>query len=124
MNKNKFKQNKEEDGWKLLEDVPFNESDLKDLELVEFLKDGEDKIKGEEMRKRAKELNANLGQSHAEYLMEHFELLPDKAKNYRLIFSGTVWQVGGGYRSIPYLSWSGGRGDLVFDWFELDWNSY
>src|SRR3989338_3861144 len=65
-----FKHDKAKDNWTLLEDVPFDGKQFIP-EIVEFLKSGEFSVNGEVMKQRAKELNANLGQRHAEYLLDH-----------------------------------------------------
>ena len=65
-----FKYDKTNDGWTLLEDVPFDGKQFTP-DIVEFLKpggllkSGESSVNGEVMKQRAKELNANLGQRHA-----------------------------------------------------------
>src|SRR3990167_6729355 len=79
-----FKNDKTKDGWKLLEDVPFN-GDKFEPEIMEFLKSGESYVNGEVMKQRAKELNAHLGQGHAEYLLEHQELIPKECRGKYLV---------------------------------------
>lgn len=64
------KHDKTQDGWKILEDVPFSGHFIPDIK--EFLNTGESGVNGEEIKKRAIELNAHLGQKHAEYLLSVF----------------------------------------------------
>ena len=124
-----FKYDKTKDDWTLLENVPFDGKQFVP-EIVEFLKPGgllkssESYVSGEVMKQRAKELNANLGQSHAEYLLEHQDLVPKEWQgNYYLTFPGTVWQGSGGGRGVPCLHWDGVRWFLVFHWLRGDWSS-
>ena len=117
-----FQYDKTKDGWTLLEDVPFSGAFVPDIK--EFLKSNESYVNGEVMKQRAKELNAHLGQHHAEYLLEHQDLIPKEWRGkYYLVFSGTVWQDRGGYRSVPYLRWYGGRWYLYFVWLGSGWCS-
>ncbi len=116
-----FKHDKAKDGWTLLEDTPFDGKQFVP-DLVEFLKPGESYVSGEVMKQRAKELNAHLGQRHAEYLLDHQELiLKEWRGNYFLVFPGTVWQDSDGDRSVPFLNWDGGRWYLDFYWLRYDW---
>jgi len=119
--------------WALVEDVDdAGEISITNLELVSFLKKGEDLISGEEMRKRAKELNANLGQRHAEYLLEHQKEIPVEWREFDLVFTGTLWreQKGGSFFRrrdsfyMPCLSWGGGGWwSLYFGWLGRNWDS-
>ena len=120
-----FKYDKQEDGWELLEDIRFSPIDPAELELVSFLKPGESFINGDEMVRRARtELRANLGQRHAEYLMEHQKEIPVEFREYYLVFTGTVWCRSGGNRRVACLRWGGPRWVLHFHWLENDWGSY
>jgi len=118
---NKHNKTKEE-GWTLLEDVPFNGQQFIP-DIVEFLKSGESSVKGEVMAQRAKELNANLGQHHAEYLLEHQELISTEWRGrYYLTFPGTVWRGSGGDRFVPCLHWGGDGWCLDWRWLGLGWS--
>lgn len=119
-----FIHDKAKDGWTLLENVGRRITSVRDLELVPFLKGGEDYINGEEMARRARmELDANLGQSDAEYMLEHQDEIPAEFRKYYLVFPGTVWRDADGDRYVPYLRWSGGRWVLRFFWFDGGWHS-
>jgi len=119
-----FKHDKTPNGWTLLEDTPFDGKQFVP-DLVEFLKSGESSVNGELMKWRAKELNAHLGQRHAEYLLEHQELITKEWQGkYYLVFPGTVWQESIGLRDIPYLVWSRGEWYLSFRWLEDGWIGY
>ena len=117
-----LKYDKTKDGWTLVEDVPFDGEQFTP-DLVEFLKPGESYVNGEVMKQRAKELNAHLGQGHAEYLLEHQELIPKEWRDKFLVFPGTVWQDSVGGRGVPCLYWSGDRWYLYFNWLGYGWDS-
>lgn len=108
-----------EAGWTLESDVGFNPaiSKVSDLERVEFFFRTESFVSGTELEERARKLNANLGQKHAEWLLEHQDKVPESWRGTYLIFPGTVWRRGGG-RSAPYLHWSGGQWCLRFGWLD------
>ncbi|MBI4118876.1 MAG: hypothetical protein HY452_01275 [Parcubacteria group bacterium] len=111
-----------QEGWTLLEDAcePWPIS-VADLEPVSFLKEGKDCIGGEEMVRRSREeLHANLGQRHAEYLLENQHEIPEELRKFVLVFTGTIWRLGGGGRGVPCLVWGGGRWRLDFGWLVSD----
>ena len=117
-----FKYDKTKDGWKLLEPGPEFNGKPFTPDIMEFLKSNESYVNGEVMKQRAKELNAHLGQKHAEYLLEHQELISkDWQGKYYLVFPGTVWQYRGGRRNVPCLRWDGGEWYLYFYWLGNDW---
>ena len=58
---------------------------------------------GDAMRYKARELDANLGQAHAEYLLENPGLLPGKSND--IVFPGTVWKTSDGQIVIPVIRW-------------------
>ena len=118
-----FKNDKTKDGWELIEDVGFEPvlTSPKQLELLPFLKDKEMYLDGEVMVERAKELKANMGQQHAEWLLEHQSEIPKEFRNYYLVFPGTKWRRSGGGRDVPYLNWRGGEWILNFDWLASRW---
>lgn len=115
---------KTKDGWTRLEHVQRSITSITDLKLVPILKKGENSINGEEMVRRARaELNANFGQEDAEWLLEHQNEIPKEWRNYYLAFPGTVWQVSGGNRRVPYLGWFDAGWCLLFYWRDYDWRS-
>ncbi len=113
--------------WTLLEDTlvcgaeSFN---VAALETVSFLRDGERTINGEEMKNRAKDRGASLGQRHAEARLANQHLIPTEFRQYYLVFTGTVWQNRVGYRRVPYLGWGGDRWYLRFRWLDDDFSSH
>ena len=115
---------KRKDGWELIEDVIFSPFDVPKMELVSFLEQGENRINGKEMVRRARtELNANLGQRHAEYLLEHQSEIPKEFQKFYLVFMGTIWRGPSGDRVVTYLLWDGERWCLHFDWLGHGWGS-
>ena len=71
-----------EGGCNLVEGVGFRHIKITELEVVSFLRPGEEFISGEEMVVRAKELGANLSRRHAEYLLEHHDEIPKEFQKY------------------------------------------
>ena len=119
-----FSRDMRKDGWTLLEAVTEPEQILiTGLEIFSFLKEGEDHISGEEMRSRAKDIGTNLGQKHAEHLLEHQADIPKDWRSFYLVFSGTLWRDPGGFLRVPYLAWGGGRWCLSFRWLGFGWCS-
>lgn len=110
------------DGWELVEDAATPVGTL-ELELAEFLKQGEDHIKGDVMRERAKKSGPMLGERHARAMLEKQERIPETWRKFYLVFPGTVWRGRGGSLSVPCLGWHGGRWCLYFRWLECDWSS-
>ncbi|MEK9134733.1 MAG: hypothetical protein AAB451_00275 [Patescibacteria group bacterium] len=118
-----FAYDKRKDGWKLVEDVDFTPIDPAKLDFISFLKPGEGSIGGNEMVRRARELHANFGQRHAEYLLEHQREIPQEFRKYYIVFTGTIWRIPDGGLSVACLLWDGGRWILDFHWLENDWGS-
>jgi len=107
--------------WRLIENT--NETQLflpNRLDLVTILEEGEDFIDAGELVERAKKLNANLGQSQAEFLLEHQQEIPMAWSHfpspaflehlrempeelYYLAFPGTLWNRNG-YCGFPVLA--------------------
>lgn len=118
-----FQHDKAKDGWELADNALFGGAFTPDIK--ELLKPGEYSVDGEVMKRRARELNANLGQHHAEYLLEHQELIPKELRGrVCLVFPGTVWLDGGGLRCVPCLDWDSGRWCLFFRMFGDGWRHY
>lgn len=102
--------------WTLLEDTrdPWPIS-IGNLELVSFFMDDDGRtIGGEKVVARAVGLNANLGQRHAEYMLEYQNEIPESFRNYVLVFPGTKWRDRQHIRAVPCLKWRGERWHLEF----------
>lgn len=118
-----FKRDMRKEGWELLEDVDFTPINPAKLELVSFIKNNESSIGGEEMVRRGRELRANLGQRHAEFLLERQAEIPKEFRKYYIVFTGTIWRSPDGRRSVACLYWRGERWILFFPWLGLGWRS-
>lgn len=86
---------------------------------IDFLKPDESEVSGRVMQDRAESLGADCGQQHAEYLLEHQELIPAEfqGKHY-LVFPGTGWfhKSSGCNYYVPCLEWCGGGWFLELKW--------
>lgn len=119
-----FARDMTKEGWGLLEDVDEPSSiSIADLGLVSFFKDGESYVRGEEMVKRAEKFGANLGQRHAELLLDHQNQIPKEWRDYYLVFPGTIWRGRDGDRYVQSLCWLGTPWNLGFLGLGLDWPS-
>jgi hypothetical protein len=97
------------EGWVLLEDSSkpkIRISNLKFVSAGEF-------ISVWVLKLRAKEMNANLGQYHAEYILKHIEEVPRQTREKlkrsggKILFPGTVW-IGNeqGDGMMPCILWN------------------
>ena len=107
------------DGWELVDGSAGPLGTL-ELELEEFLKEGEDCVNGDVMRERAKKLGPMLGERHARALLEQQERIPEAWRKFYLVFPRTVWRVRDGRLGVSYLRWFGGGWYLLFRWFGRD----
>jgi len=123
--KPQFARDMTNEGWELVEDVGFEPpvTSVADLQLVSFLEQGEEYVNGTVMRQRATQRNANLGQQHAEWLLEHQKDIPETWRNHYLVFPGTVWCTREGALLVPCFLWAGAQWCLGFHWLEFDWLS-
>src|SRR3989344_5685094 len=108
-------------GWELVEDATTPVG-TPELELTEFLEQGEDYVKGDVMRERAKKSGPMLGERHARALLNKQERIPESWKKFYLVFPGTVWRDRDGGLSVPYLHWGGGGWYLRFAWLGHDFD--
>jgi len=105
------------DYWKLIKNINNQRLFLpNELELVSFLKKEEEtyRISGEEMFKRAEEMQVNFNQLQAEYLFEWQEKIPEEWRQNFPIFPGTIRfrylrrGSSDGEYVVPYLYWNNG----------------
>lgn len=123
-----FREDKAEEGWILVEDVPEFEVPV-DCESVPFFESGRRSISGKEILRRAKENGANFGQRHAERILLHQPGILERisrawrrppwwrrwlAADQLLIFPGTIWYVIGRGYMIPCLFRDGPSWRLTF----------
>lgn len=114
-----FRYDKRKDNWTLLENAPRRISGS--VVGIPFHKNEEDRVGGEEMVRRDRlELNANLGQEDAEWLLDNQDKISAELRNFVLVFPATIWRCPGGYRRVPYLHWGGDRWYLFFSWLDDD----
>ncbi len=120
-----FGRDMRKEGWTLESDVPVQDDEVISAmpELVSFLKQGENYINGNMLMIRATDLGCPWGQRHAETLLKNQHLIPEEARKYYLVFTGTVWQDRDGDRGVPCLYWRGGAWCLGFGWIEGDFDS-
>ncbi len=114
-----FVYDKRKDGWTLLADVPLVGNPT--LELAEFLRGDEQRVNGEVMLSRAKELGNCAGQRHAERMLALASQIPESRRAFYLVFPGTVWQDPYVRRSVPYLGWYGVEWHLRWRWLGGGW---
>ena len=120
----RFVHDKTKDGWTLIGNTQRHIASVRDLEVVPFLKKGEDYISGEEMLRRARvELDANYDEEDAEYVLEHQYEIPEEFRPYYLIFPGTGWLDLQGIHNVPALYWNDERWNLGFFWLTSGWRS-
>jgi len=106
--------------WELLSDTEAKEGEFKP-ELVEFFKDGEDYVVGDEIVKRTEQESCG-GQRAAESMLRDQDKIPEVWRKYVLVFPRTVWRLHYGRRSVPYLGWDGKRWFLYFYWLGHDFD--
>lgn len=111
-----------EEKWELLSDTEAKEGEFKP-ELVEFLKDGEDYVSGDEMVKRTDSEDCG-GQRTAEAMLREQDKIPQEFRKYYLVFPKTVWRLRLGGRRVAYLHFRGGRWYLGFFWLGNDFGRH
>lgn len=110
-------------GFTVLEDVEPSRFQIKDLELVPFLKPEDDgSVNGEILRARASDLKANLGLMDAKRLLDNQAEISTEFRGSVLVFTGTLLRDSGGSLPVAYLCWRGGGWHLSFDWVVFDFN--
>ena len=110
-----LKNDKTSTGWQLLEDVTEPATISTDtIEVNQILENGLDLL-GDEMVDYVEKLDVpKLGQRHAEFLLEHPDLIPETLRRNSLIFLGTVWLGTEGNHHVPCLSFYQGAWELTF----------
>ena len=99
-----FQNDKTSEGWELLEDQPEPDRISADsVELAIFIEEGEPDLIGEDMVEHVLAIPSKLGQRHAEYLMDHPQVIPEEFRRYSVIFPGTVWTDSVGNHYVPYI---------------------
>lgn len=113
-------------GWVLLENIktPFlftpQGVSLTNFELVPVVRDNEQLYGADEVLARAEEKKANLGQVHAEYILERRSEIPDEWRHFCILFPGTRWMTALEVRS-PSLYFDDHHWKLHFAVLEGPW---
>ena len=90
-------------------------------ELLKVLKEGESYIKGEELIKRAKELNAASTQEDFDWFLAHQEEIPREWRDYYVVFADYTQRDCRGYLYVACLYFGGEQWDLSFRRLDGDW---
>ena len=106
------------DGWTVVDDVATADFNMKKFKIKKFLKKNESYISGEELRKRAIDLKANLGFKVLEYVLEHQSQIPEEFRNYWIYFTGTLLRRPDGVLCVACLYFDGDRWVLRFAWLD------
>lgn len=89
-------------------------------DILGFLREGEDSVKGDMMVNRAKEMQAHLGQDDGQHLLAHQDEIPAVLRG-KVVFVCTDWQRSGDPEGIACLCWDGGRWVQYWTWLVNDW---
>jgi hypothetical protein len=108
-------------GWRLVSDGNKKPAGTITLELVPLLKKEEAFISGDEMIRRARKLDADLGQHYAELLLANQQEIPEEWREFYFVFPNTVWQNLAGAHGMPSLDWASGQWVLNFRWIGDVW---
>ena len=108
-------------GWELLEDTTIEENP--ELELVEFVEEGEVSVDGDEMLERACKIGNLAGQQHAERFLVKQDSIPEEWREFYPVFLGTRWRDDHGEFRVPYFDWGGGKWTLFWCYLNDQWGS-
>lgn len=75
-------------------------------EILEILREGEKSIVGYEIDRRAKGMNACLGQDDGQYLLDHRQDIPESLKR-KVYFVFTCWHPPYRSDSVYWVGWDG-----------------
>jgi len=92
-------------------------------EILSFLKGDEERVSGNTMIERAKEMHANLGQEDGEYFMKHQDGIPAELRD-KIAFIFADWRHPSYPDEVSFLCWYDGR--WIQSWRMLfdDWSAY
>ena len=89
-------------------------------DILGFLRGDEKYVKGDVMVARAKEMDANLGEEDARYILEHQDEIPVALRD-KVAFVFTYWRHPDGPEHVCFVCWFCNR--WVKDWRWLSWRS-
>ncbi|RJR31487.1 hypothetical protein C4569_02020 [Candidatus Parcubacteria bacterium] len=93
-------------------------------EIVDFLqKEDKGSVVGHTMVERAKELNANLGEDDAQYLLDHQEEIPEALRG-KVVFVFPGWRGPDDPGCVAYVYWRGDRWVRYWRWLDGDFYGY
>ena len=112
------------DGTELLTDVGSTPIvTAATVELVPFLKDRECYVTGVELLRRARDLDANLGEHQALQILEHVDDIPKEFYPFHLVLPGTIREMVNlttkpptTFRYVPFLDPISGLYALNYYW--------
>ncbi len=108
-------------GWTIVEDVAPTLKSAGDLEFIPVLREGEPSVRGDVMRQRAKEQNANLGLADLKRALETQAEIPAGLQGKYITFAGTVLRHADGYLYVADLYWHDDRWFVNFCRLDHDW---
>jgi hypothetical protein len=103
-------------GWKVMQDVPPSQFEVKDLEFFNFLSPGQLFVSGEQGMELAAECGADLGLADARFVLDHCAELPKEAEELAILFPGTVVVDHEEQTRVPYLAFREDKWDVGFYW--------
>jgi hypothetical protein len=107
--------------WTVVEDVKPSQFQMKDIEFVTYLHEDETSISGDEMRRRAAALKANLGILDGKYLLDHQDEIPKDMRDKYIVLSGALLRNYAGVLHVAVLCFVGGRWHIGFTWLVDGW---
>lgn len=106
------------------EEAPLGEVQMQDLEPVRVHGPMEGGIKGDELRGRAKEHGANLGEEAARWMFCHSDQIPRDLRVFHLVFTARVRKDRNKFQYMLYLYHDGERWHLESGLMNADWDAY
>jgi hypothetical protein len=92
-------------------------------EILGFLKEGEESVRGDMMVSRAKEMNAYLGKEDCEFLLAHRGEIPPALRS-KAVFVFPDWRDPSGRGRVAYVGWGDDGWYQDWDWLGRDWHGF
>lgn len=106
------------------EETPLGKVQMQDLEPLRVHGSMEGGIKGDELRSRAKERGANLGEEAALWMFRHSDQIPRELQIFHLVFTAKVRKDRNRFQYMLYLYHDGERWHLESGLMHADWDAY